>query len=151
MTNRLIARQRECEELQSCMDSNESEFVIVCGRRRIGKTFLVEQFFEGKYDFKFVGGNTTRTRDKLNNSTRAQKTYTERKPAPFKNWVDAFDALEDYLPPLPDDRRKVIFIDKKPWMVSRRSDFVSALEYFWNGWASSQYNIVLFATGSATS
>ena len=151
MTNRLIARQRECEELQSCMDSNESEFVIVCGRRRIGKTFLVEQFLEGKYDFKFVGGHNLRTRDQLNNFAKALKAYSGTKPAPFKDWVDAFDALEDYLSTLPDDRRKVIFIDEMPWMDSRRSDFVSALEYFWNGWASSQYNIVLVATGSATS
>ncbi len=75
MTNRLIARQRECEELQSCMDSNESEFVIVCGRRRIGKTFLVEQFFEGKYAFKFVGGHNLRTRDQLNNFAKALKAY----------------------------------------------------------------------------
>ena len=89
MTNRLIARQRECEELQSCMDSNESEFVIVCGRRRIGKTFLVEQFFEGKYDFKFVGGHNLRTRDQLNNFAKALKAYSGTKPAPFKDWVDA--------------------------------------------------------------
>ena len=115
MTNRLIARQRECEELQSCMDSNESEFVIVCGRRRIGKTFLVEQFFEGKYDFKFVGGHNLRTRDQLNNFAKALKAYSGTKPAPFKDWVDAFDALEDYLSTLPDDRRKVIFIDEMPF------------------------------------
>lgn len=151
MTNRLIARQRECEELQKCMESDESEFVIVCGRRRIGKTFLVEQFFESKYDFKFVGGHNLRTRDQLNNFAKAIKAYSGTKPAPFKDWVDAFDALEDYLSTLPGDRRKVIFIDEMPWMDSRRSDFVSALEYFWNGWASSQYNIVLVATGSATS
>ena len=114
-------------------------------------TFLVEQFFEGKYDFKFVGGHNLRTRDQLNNFAKALKAYSGTKPAPFKDWVDAFDALEDYLSTLPDDRRKVIFIDEMPWMDSRRSDFVSALEYFWNGWASSQYNIVLVATGSATS
>ena len=130
MTNRLIARQRECEELQSCMDSNESEFVIVCGRRRIGKTFLVEQFFEGKYDFKFVGGHNLRTRDQLNNFAKALKAYSGTKPAPFKDWVDAFDALEDYLSTLPDDRRKVIFIDEMPWMDSRRSDFVNTISYW---------------------
>lgn len=38
-----------------------------------------------------------------------------------------------------------------PWIDTKRSDFVSALENFWNGWASGQYNIVLVATGSATS
>ncbi len=38
-----------------------------------------------------------------------------------------------------------------PWMDTNRSNFVSALENFWNGWATAQYNIVLIATGSATS
>ena len=63
MVRQLIARQRECAELQKAFDSDESEFVTVCGRRRIGKTFLVEQFFDGKYDFKYVGGHNKRTRD----------------------------------------------------------------------------------------
>lgn len=151
MTTRLIARKRECSELHQCMDSNESEFVIVCGRRRIGKTFLVEQFFEGKYDFKFVGGHNLRTRDQLNNFAKAIKAFSGTRPAVIKDWFEAFDILKEYLETLPSNRRKVIFIDEMPWMDSRRSDFVSALEYFWNGWASGQYNIVLVATGSATS
>lgn len=151
MTSRLIARHQECEELQRCLDSNESEFAIVCGRRRIGKTFLVEQFFEGKYDFKFVGGHNLRTREQLSNFSKALKAYSGKQPEPFKDWSGAFDALADYLSSLPKDRRKVIFIDEMPWADTKRSDFVRALEYFWNGWASGQYNIVLIATGSATS
>lgn len=50
----LIGRHDECATLKECMASNRSEFVIVCGRRRIGKTFLVDQFFENRYDFSFV-------------------------------------------------------------------------------------------------
>lgn len=151
MENKLIARQQECDILNQCMQSDESEFVIVCGRRRIGKTFLVEQYFKGKYDFKFVGGHNLRTRDQLNSFARALRAYSKEKHEPFKNWIEAFDALEDYLSALPNNRRKVVFIDEMPWIDSRRSDFVSALENFWNGWASAQYNIVLVATGSATS
>ena len=51
----LIGRQSECETLKECLTSSRSEFVIVCGRRRIGKTFLIDQFFGGQYDFSFVG------------------------------------------------------------------------------------------------
>ncbi len=108
MTNKLIARQRECEELQKCMESDESEFVIVCGRRRISKTFLVEQFFEGKYDFKFVGGHNLRTREQLNNFAKAIKTYSGARPEPLKDWGTAFNALENYLETLPDDRRSSV-------------------------------------------
>ena len=47
----LIGRHNECDTLKECLASNRSEFVIVCGRRRIGKTFLIDRFFENRYDF----------------------------------------------------------------------------------------------------
>ncbi len=147
----LIARGRECDELDACIQSDKSEFVIICGRRRIGKTFLVDKYFDGKFDFKYVGGHNLRTREQLQNFAKALKKYSKTKQPEFKDWTEAFDALEEYLESLPDDKRKVIFIDEMPWMDTSRSNFVSALENFWNGWAAAQYNIVLIATGSATS
>lgn len=151
MKNKLVARHNECEEIRRCMESDESEFIIVCGRRRIGKTYLIEQFFDKKYDFKYVGGHNLDTRDQLRNFSKALTRYSGKKQLKLKDWIDAFDALESYLETLDNNRRKVIFIDEMPWIDSKRSDFVSALENFWNGWAYSEGNIVLIATGSATS
>lgn len=151
MESKLIARQRECDELAKCLDSDKSEFVIICGRRRIGKTYLVDKFFGGKYDFKYVGGHNMKTREQLRNFAKAIKKYSGKKQPEMKDWFEAFDALEEYLETLPSDRKKVVFIDEMPWMDSKRSNFVRALENFWNGWAAGQYNIVLIATGSATS
>lgn len=56
--NRLVGRERECNELRRVMESDRSEFVIVYGRRRVGKTFLIDQYYQGNYDFTFVGGGT---------------------------------------------------------------------------------------------
>ncbi len=153
MKSNLIARDKEWDELQRCMDSRESEFVTVSGRRRIGKTYLVEEFFDNKFDFNFVGSHNARTRVQLNNFARALSSYSGKKYAgnDFKNWSDAFYALQQYLETLPADRRKVIFFDEMPWIDTKRSDFVSSLEYFWNAWASRRRDIVLIATGSATS
>jgi AAA+ ATPase superfamily predicted ATPase len=151
MTSKLIAREKECQILQQCIESDESEFVIVCGRRRIGKTFLVEQFFDHEYDFKYVGAHNQRTRVQLQGFAKALALYSKQPMLELADWTEAFDALADYLGSLPNGRRKVIFIDEMPWIDSSRSNFVSALEYFWNGWAAGQENIVLVATGSATS
>ena len=46
---------------------------------------------------------------------------------------------------------KVVFIDEIPWMDSPRSNFLSALEHFWNGWASARKDILLIVCSSATS
>lgn len=147
----LIARQRECEQLAESLKSNRSEFVIVCGRRRIGKTFLVDQFFNNEYDFTFVGAHKAKTAIQLRNFAKALKQYSGKRSDPFKDWYDAFDALEEYLDNLPTDRKKVIFIDEMPWIDTSKSTFVEALENFWNGWANRRYDIVLIASGAATS
>lgn len=49
-SNKLVGRERECLELDRVMESDRSEFVIVYGRRRVGKTFLVDQYYQGSYD-----------------------------------------------------------------------------------------------------
>ncbi len=147
----LIGRREECGILRECLTSPRSEFVTVCGRRRIGKTFLVDQFFNYEYDFSFVGKHKTKTQIQLQFFSRELNRYSGRKQKRFANWYDAFDALEDYLDGLPEDRKKILFFDEMPWIDTRRSSFVSALENFWNGWANRRYDIVLVATGSATS
>lgn len=149
--NRLIGRDRECRELERCLNSNRSELVIVYGRRRIGKTFLIEEFFNQRFDFKYVGAHGMTTRRQLRNFQKVLNTYSKKQYTKIRTWDDAFFALEEYLSTLSSDRKRIVFIDEMPWMDARGSIFVSALENFWNGWAMSQRNIMLIATGSATS
>lgn len=99
------------------MDSGRSELVIVYGRRRVGKTFLIERFFNDKYDFKFVGARNLSTRAQLVNFARTLKKYGARDIKAFSNWSDAFFALENYLEALPGDRKKVVFFDEMPWLI----------------------------------
>ena len=67
------------------------------------------------------------------------------------SWLEAFDALINLLEEQDADKRQVIFIDELPWLDTPRSGFVTALEHFWNGWASARRDIVLIVCGSATS
>ncbi len=149
----LIARENECEQLRASMQSNQSEFVTVCGRRRVGKTYLVEYFFDRTYDFSYVGGHGVTSKIQLRNFAKAIKKYAHLSKVPiFENWFDAFDALEEYLESIEENnRKKTIFIDEMPWIDTQKSDFVSALENFWNGWANRRTDIVFIASGSATS
>jgi hypothetical protein len=151
MQNVLISREKECDELQRCLNSDRSELVIVSGRRRVGKTYLIENYFEGKYAFSFVGEHNTPAKVQLQNFMRALSRYSGQKQPKVSSWYEAFNALEDYLVGLPAEGKKVIFIDEMPWMDTQRSNFVNALENFWNGWCNRRTDIMLIATGSATS
>ena len=102
MEQKLIARDRECSMLRDCMESDRSEFVIVYGRRRVGKTFLIDQYFKMNYDFSFVGSHRSTQRVQLRNFGKAMKQYAGLKTVPkYANWFDAFDALEEHLSNLP--------------------------------------------------
>ena len=148
----IIGREEEMTALRRCMESNRSEFVIVYGRRRVGKTFLVDSFFEGKYDFTYVGGNKLAKPKQLRGFAKALKKAAGLRLQPkFADWTDAFDALEEYLESLPSDRKKVVFIDEMPWIDTPQSEFVEALEQFWNGWGARRDDIVFVASGSASS
>lgn len=152
MEQRIIGREREIAELRRCMESDRSEFVIVYGRRRVGKTFLVENFFGGTYDFSFVGGHRLTKAKQLRGFAKALKKAASLDKQPvLRDWTEAFDALENYLESLPTDRKKVVFIDEMPWIDTPQSEFVEALEMFWNAWGARRSDIVFIASGSASS
>ena len=97
MQDKLVSRDRECDELQRCLESDRSEFVIISGRRRIGKTYLIDKFFNYKYDFTFVGEHNTSASVQIQNFMRAIKRHSKRRQPKAETWYDAFNALEDYL------------------------------------------------------
>ena len=146
----LIGRKEEQRKLREAFESEYSEFVVVYGRRRVGKTFLVREQFNYKFTFAHTGLAKKNTREQLQNfqSSLRRQGY-EKAPMPA-NWLEAFDMLE-VLIDRSKDKRKVVFIDEMPWMDAPRSSFLPALEHFWNGFASARKDVMLIACGSATS
>ena len=149
---KIVGREIEMAELRRCMESDRSEFVIVYGRRRVGKTFLVDSFFNATYDFSFVGRNNLSKDKQLRAFARTLKKAAGMDKQPkLKDWTEAFDALEEYLESIEEDRKKVVFIDEMPWIDTPQSEFVEALEGFWNAWGARRQDIVFIASGSASS
>ena len=150
-TDKLIGRERECEELRWAMDSNRSELVILYGRRRIGKTFLVRKFFDDSYSFHFVGAHKQKKDVQLQNFRDALIRYSGESALPqLEDWHQAFGCLETFLEGCRESR-KVVFFDEMPWIDTQGSEFVDALEYFWSSWVQNRDDIVFIACGSATS
>ena len=148
---KLIGRTRECEELKWSMESHRSELIVMYGRRRVGKTFLVRRFFNDTYSFHYVGAHRQKKNVQLQNFREALMRYGHRQDVPtLENWHDAFLQLEQYLEGC-KEKRKVLFFDEMPWMDTQGSDFVAELEYFWANWVQNRDDIVFIACGSATS
>ena len=150
--DKLIGRKQEQAKLQACMESGRSEFIVVYGRRRIGKTFLVRRFLGDSYAFSFVGKHQMDREMLLAEFAKSLQQYSKSTYVPeLKTWSDAFDALRKHLESSKIKGKKVVFFDEMPWMDTPKSDFVVALENLWNGWANMRDDIVFIACGSATS
>lgn len=145
----LIGRHREQLDLEAYLNSKRSEFVAVYGRRRVGKTFLVRKVIADKCCFQMTGMENVGTSEQLTNFYLSfRKVYADAKRC--DNWLEAFDQLCCYLESLKDEV-KIIFFDELPWFDTGKSGFVSALEHFWNDWASARQDIKLITCGSAAS
>ncbi len=149
---RLIGRKKELQLLNSLNDSDKSEFIAIYGRRRVGKTFLIRQAFGGRFSFQLTGLANATTRKQLANFQVAliQQNINQEPIGPANNWFDAFRQLITLLEAQPADR-KIVFLDELPWLDTPKSDFMSALEHFWNSWASNRTDITLIVCGSAAS
>ena len=149
---KLIGRDAERRELYRCFESSKSEFVVLYGRRRIGKTFLVNQVFRGQFSFYFTGSHKAPKQRQLELFAKALRVYAHLDYLPLvDNWYHAFDALEQLIEAMPKAQKKVLFFDELPWIDTPNSEFVSALEDFWNTWAALRDDICFIACGSATS
>lgn len=148
--NLFIGREYEIRQLEKYRDSKESEFVIVYGRRRVGKTFLIKEFFDDTYDFKVTGLYKKDKKTQLKNFYLALLEYGAQTKKIPNDWLEAFAELKKLLKGIKEDRKKIIFIDELPWLDTPKSEFLAAFESFWNGWGAQQNDIMLVVCGSAT-
>lgn len=148
----IIGRKSQKQDLVRYHNSDKPEFIIIYGRRRVGKTYLVKEFFESKFTFYFTGTVDVGRSVNLSNFKKALAEYGDTNLSTVRNWGEAFDRLKALLINKREKNvKQVVFIDEMPWLDTRDSDFLSALDYFWNSWASSIPEILFIGCGSATS
>lgn len=154
----IIGRTEEIKKLEKFLKSSKSEFVAIYGRRRVGKSYLVEEVYKDKIAFRAIGSYIKSTDEKSYRQTQLSHFYeslldsgmAETTPRPT-NWREAFRLLKRHLETLTASRR-VIFLDELPWLAgAQSSEMITELGYFWNSWADRQRNVVLIVCGSATS
>lgn len=150
------SRKKEQQQLEHLLDSKEAEFLVVYGRRRVGKTFLIRNYFKDRLTFYHTAlspleleGSELLQAQLQNFTSSLRRSGMEIDAAP-QSWFEAFDLLIDFLSGKPKTEKIIVFIDEMPWLDTPKSGFVTAFEHFWNGWAVGQDNLLLVACGSAT-
>ena len=146
----LIGREKEQRILADAYHSKESKFIAVYGRRRVGKTFLIRESLNSRFTFQHTGYYGGKLADELFEFCASLREHGLKDFTKPRNWLEAFELLKDLIRNS-EEKRKVIFLDELSWMDTHGSDFVMALEGFWNGWASARKDILLIVCGSVTS
>jgi hypothetical protein len=135
------------------LSTKEAELIAIYGRRRVGKTFLIRNFFHKNIVFEFTGVHKANLAQQLLNFSLAlqEGMHSPVPPAIPSNWIRAFTYLSEYLKGKIDKEPVVILFDELPWIHTPKSGFLQAFGHWWNTWASRQLLVKVIICGSAAS
>lgn len=151
---KIIGRDPEKKILKELLDSKDSEFLAIYGRRRVGKTHLIREYFSDKgVYFEITGQKDGSLKEQLENFIRkySEMFHEGLNLKPPENWKEAFDLVTKQADSVKPNQKFIFFIDELPWLASRKSNLMQALDYFWNAYWSNKKNFILIACGSAAS
>lgn len=148
--NMLVSREKEKRVLLDAVKAEESQFIAVYGRRRVGKTYLIRQTYGDLFTFEHSGLANGGRKEQLHAFAASIRRYGLNVDKDPSNWLDAFELLKDLIEKS-HVKKKVIFIDELSWMDTQKGGLIVALENFWNGWASAREDVVFVVCASATS
>lgn len=141
---KFIGRKREMEKLESEY-SRDSSFVVIYGRRRVGKTTLIKEFLKDKTAFYFLATEEIESQSMKRLAGVVARTTKNRllQNATFTDWLDLFQVIADYEP----EKKKVFVIDEFPYLVKTNSAFPSILQNAWDEVLKDK-NVMLILSGS---
>ena len=149
MKNSFIGRPQEIKALTTLHNTPESHIAVVYGRRRVGKTSLINQAFSGEFLLSFEGLENKGKKDQISNFL-FQLEYQTKTPLDkkgIKHWREALIELVPFI----RNKKVVIFMDELQWMANYRNDLISDLKMVWEQYLSQCANVTLVLCGSIAS
>ena len=150
----IVGREEELKILQEVYESTDPQFLAVYGRRRIGKTYLISEFFKDKGAYFEITGmkDGTLAEQLFQFAYEFSRQFNEGKRIPSpKSWAEALNLLHEAVEKVEKGRKIILFFDEVPWLASPRSKFLNALEHFWNRYISRNNNVIMIICGSSAS
>jgi uncharacterized protein len=149
---KIAGRKDEIKILLDTIQKEDSAFLAIYGRRRIGKTYLIREVYKEQIVFECSGLHQKDFSQQLENFWLTLiETNPKEKPSLPQTWLQAFSLLKSYIKGLENTQKKVIFLDEIAWFETPKSGFIAALDNFWNQFCSKRNDIVLVICGSAAS
>jgi AAA+ ATPase superfamily predicted ATPase len=151
--SKIVGRERQVEQLEELLHSSKSELVVIYGRRRVGKTFLIRETYKKHMVLEVSGipdGSYSEQLTNFYNEICAHKKAFAKKETP-QNWLEAFNLLGKYIDSKTGGGKKVVFIDEFPWMYTHKSKFIQLFSHFWNSYCSKRTDLIVVICGSAAS
>ncbi len=150
----IFGREVEKEKLKRLLRSTKPELLAVYGRRRVGKTYLIQEYFRNQgIFFELTGIYKGNSADQLR---RFPEAFYEAFPSQEeisipKDWKEAFDILRKRIDQEPQEQKIILFLDELPWLAAKRPELLMSLEHTWNRYLSRKKNVIMILCGSAAS
>ena len=147
-----FGREKELDQLASLWGKKVASLVTCRGRRRIGKSALIEEFAK-RTGAQFIKIEGKRPEKGWSNATELQAfadqlaAQTGAETTPPSNWLNAFIRLSDKIP---DDGQTVVLLDEISWLAYFDDTFAATLKIAWDNYFKKHDRLVLVACGSVS-
>ena len=149
MKGRFFGRKTELQELGLLFKKYSASLVVVTGRRRIGKSRLIQEFAKDHTFYHFTGfppTDQTTVESQLKEFGRQLQTQTNGPLMYADDWTNLFFHLAERT----QEGRVIILFDEISWMGSKDPDFLGKLKNAWDLHFKSNPQLILILCGSAS-
>ncbi|MBI1882668.1 MAG: ATP-binding protein [Chlamydiae bacterium] len=145
-----IGRRQEQEKLLQIAHSPKAQIIVMYGRRRVGKTELLEQTFRDRNILKFEGVEGLKGSEQLKRCYIQLGYYLKKKKRPFsghETWMEFFKILADAL------RKGIwtLYFEEVQWLADQKDEFISDLKWAWDNHFRHHPKLLLILCGSSPS
>lgn len=147
---KFIGRDREFSKLRKIGESGEASIIIMYGRRRIGKTELLEQTFKDRNILKFEGIEGLSPKEQFENVMNQLALYAQEPllaKVVLQSWREFFQILDPYI----KKGKWTLYFEELQWLANYQDALVSELKYVWDNYFRYNPELILILCGSAPS
>lgn len=148
--NLFIGRENELKKLQELERKGTASLVVIRGRRRIGKSRLVEEFAKNKTFLQLAGIPPTEgitAQDQRDIFAQQLEKYTGIKGISSDDWASLFSLIEKFV----NNQPTIILFDEISWMGSKDPTFLGKLKNAWDLEFKRNPNLIFILCGSVSS